>query len=182
MRGAGSDSSDDREVVRHEELFRTHYRTVVAYLARRVSAEDAKDLAADVFLEAWRQRDQITIDPESGWLPWLFTVARRKAGVLAESRAAASAREHRVGVDLQPEDFADRLAAVDAAHQEVAVALRAMSRLNEEDREVLELCGVFGFTSAQAAITLGIPAGTVRVRLHRARRRLAEAVEGEEPS
>lgn len=178
MRGTGSDSFD-ADVTRHEELFRTHYRTVVAYLARRVSVEDAKDLAAEVFLDAWRQRDQIHLDAESGWLPWLFTVARRKARVLTESRAAASARERRVGVEVDPEDFADRLAAVDAAQQEVSVALTAMARLSEEDREVLELCGVFGFTPAQAAITLGVPAGTVRVRLHRARRRLAEAMEGE---
>ncbi len=178
MRGGGSDSSD-LEVARHEELFRTHHRTVVAYLSRRGSAEDAQDLAAEVFLDAWRQRDQVEVHGDSGWLPWLFTVARRKARDHAESRAAASAREQRAGAPPDVEDFADRVAAVDAAQQEVTVTLAAMARLREDDREVLELCGVFGFTSAQAGITLGIPAGTVRVRLHRARRRLAEAIEEE---
>ena len=54
-----------------------------------------------------------------------------------------------------------------------------MLRLGEEDREVLELCDLFGFTPAQASITLGVPAGTVRVRLHRARQRLSEAIDGE---
>ena len=78
-----------------------------------------------------------------------------------------------------PEDFTTRIVEVDAANQQLSEALGAMLRLGEEDREVLELCGLFGFTPAQASITLGVPAGTVRVRLHRARQRLSEAIDGE---
>ncbi len=162
----------------HDQLFRTHYPAVVTFLARRVPLEDAKDLAADVFVEAWRQREQVVVDDERGWLPWLFTVARRMASSWVETRLAEDARNNRTGVS-RPEDFTERIVEVDAANKMLSAAMKAMLRLGEEDREVLELCGLFGFSPAQAAITLGIPAGTVRVRLHRARQRLAEAVDGE---
>jgi RNA polymerase sigma-70 factor (ECF subfamily) len=140
--------------------------------------EDAKDLGAEVFLEAWRQRDQVIVDPDRGWLPWLFTVARRMSNAWVAAQASSAARSARM-VPPAAEDFTARVVEVDAANQHLSTALAAMLRLGEEDREVLELCGLFGFTPAQASITLGVPAGTVRVRLHRARQRLAEAIDGE---
>lgn len=165
----------------HDRLFQEHYRTLVTYLARRLPAEDAKDLAADVFVEAWRQRDQVVIDEERGWLPWLFTVARRMATVwLRENPTPAPVK---AGAPAPPgEDFVERLVEVDAAHQRLAAALAGMQRLGDEDREVLELCGLFRLTPTQAAIVLEVPAGTVRVRLHRARRKLAEVMDGGQPS
>lgn len=161
----------------HDQLFLQHYPTLVAYLARRLPVEDAKDLAADVFVEAWRQRDQVVVDEERGWLPWLFTVARRKARVWLRTHSAPAPVE--AGLPAPPgEDFVERLVEVDAANQRLAAALAGMRQLGEEDREVLELCGLFRMTPAQAAIVLEVPAGTVRVRLHRARRRLAELMDG----
>jgi RNA polymerase sigma-70 factor (ECF subfamily) len=162
----------------HDLLFRAHYPTVVAFLACRVPVEDAKDLGAEVFVEAWRQRDHVVVDEDRGWLPWLFTVARRMSNAWVAAQAAAGARNARIAPPAL-EDFTARVVEVDAANQQLSAALAAMLRLGEEDREVLELCGLFGFTPAQASITLGVPAGTVRVRLHRARQRLAEAIEGE---
>lgn len=173
--------ADQQQRAAHDALFRTHYPAVVSYLAARVPLEDAKDLAADVFVEAWRQRDQVIIDPDRGWLPWLFTVARRVAATWRTSRTNAQAREIRIGVE-PAEDFVERIVAVQTANADLAAVLTAMPTLPPEDREILELCGLFGFTPNQAAITLGIPSGTVRVRLHRARRRLAEAVDGGDDS
>lgn len=170
-----------RQRAEHDRLFREHYRTVVFYLARRLPVEDAKDLAAEVFVEAWRQRDMVVVDEERGWLPWLFTVARRMATAwLRRTPTTLDLTAHETGAGV--EDFVERLVEVDAANQRLAAALAGMQRLGDQDREVLELCGLFHLTPAQAAIVLEVPAGTVRVRLHRARRRLAEVVDREEIS
>lgn len=169
-----------RQLAEHDRLFQEHYRTVVFYLARRLPVEDAKDLAAEVFVEAWRQRDRVVVDEERGWLPWLFTVARRMATAWSRKSpvTVVDIAAHESGADA--EDFVERLVEVDAANRRLAAALAGMQRLGDEDREVLELCGLFRMSPAQAAIVLEVPAGTVRVRLHRARRRLAEAVDREE--
>ncbi len=170
---------DARHLAEHERLFQEHYRTVVLYLARRLPEEDAKDLAADVFVEAWRQRDRVAVDAERGWLPWLFTVARRMATArLRRAPATLDITRHESAAPAG--DFVERLVEVDAANHRLAVALAGMQRLGHADREVLELCGLFRMTPAQAAMVLEVPAGTVRVRLHRARRRLADVVEREE--
>ena len=164
----------------HDLLFRTHYPTVVTYLAGRVPKEDAKDLAADVFVEAWRQRERVIVDEDRGWLPWLFTVARNMAAAWWASRKTRDAKEAMAGAVAAPvDDFIERIVEVQAASQVLSVTLMAMTRLCEEDREILELCGLYGFTPAQAAISLELPVGTTRVRLHRARHRLAELVAAE---
>ena len=165
-----------RQRAEHELLFRSHYRSVVTYLAGRMPAEDAKDVAADVFVEAWLQRDRVVVDEERGWLPWLFTVTRNKGIAWVNSRNLRQAKEGLIPALTPVEDFADRIVEADSANQALSATLAAMTRLSAEDREILELCGLFGFTPAQASITLGLPVGTTRVRLHRARRRLAELV------
>jgi hypothetical protein len=47
-----------------------------------------------------------------------------------------------------PGDFTQRVVEVDAANQQMSAALCAMLLLGEEDRDVLKLCGLFGFTPA----------------------------------
>ena len=180
----GDGSGQSRRVLaaqraEHDALFRAHYPTVVAFLACRIPVEDAvKDLGSEVFVQAWRQHDHVIVDEDRGWLPWLFTVARRMSNAWVAAQATAGARNARIAAPA-PEDFTARVVEVDAANQHLSAAIAAMPRLGGEDREVLELCGLFGFTPTQASITLGAPAGTVRARLHRARQRLSEAIDGE---
>jgi RNA polymerase sigma-70 factor (ECF subfamily) len=172
----------DQQRAEHDVLFRTHYEGVVAYLVCRMPVEDAKDLAVDVFLEAWRQRDHVVVDEERGWLPWLFTVARRQAASWSLARRGSASREFRFATSAEASDgdFVERIVDVEAANQRLVAALDALRQLGHNDREVLELCGLFHFTPAQAAITLGLSEGTTRVRLHRARQRLAAVVDREE--
>lgn len=174
----GSTGSTDMQRAEHDLLFRAHYPTVVAYLAIRIPVEEAKELAAEVFLQAWRQRDHVVVDEDRGWLPWLFIVARRMSASWVARDVAARSR-NTLAAGSPPEDFTERIIEADAANRRLTDALDAMSRLGEADREVLELCGLFGFSPAQAAIALELPAGTVRGRLHRARQRLAAVVDGE---
>ncbi|MFI8356906.1 RNA polymerase sigma factor [Streptomyces cyaneofuscatus] len=131
----------------------------------------AEDVMSETFLAAWRTREQI--DPEGGPLrPWLLGIATNKA------------RNHRRGVGRrlaflarQPkpketEDFAEA-SAERLDHQRELAAVRAvLDRLRQPEREVLALCVWAGLDYAQAAAALGVPVGTVRSRLSRARTRL----------
>lgn len=74
------------------------------------------------------------------------------------------------------EDDIQRLEERLDAAAEVRRAYRALGRLSEEDRAVLELVSVDGMSVAEAAAALGIRPVAARVRLHRARRRLAKEV------
>ncbi|GAA3306474.1 sigma-70 region 4 domain-containing protein [Nonomuraea dietziae] len=80
------------------------------------------------------------------------------------------------------ESYADRVEArvsASAAHQELAEALAVLS---PEDREVLLMIAWADFSYEEVARALGIPVGTVRSRLHRARRKTRAALGGVDPS
>ena len=144
-------------------MFVEHYPHVFAY-ARRRSPEDAADVVSEVFLTAWRRLDELPTDA----LPWLFAVARR---TIANARRSAARRSS--------VPFADPASVSDAEStviERVEVA-RAFRRLSERDREVLMLVAWDGLTPARAARVLGCSVHTFHVRLHRARARLARALE-----
>ena len=155
------------------ELFRAHYGAVLAYGLRRVDPATAHDVAAETFLVAWRRLGE----PPSQPRPWLLAVAR---GVLAnELRRSGRARrlDDRVAgaavtgevVVAQP-DHAEAVAATDR----VSVA---MDQLSSADREVLQLVAWEGLDHAAAARVLGCSVTAVKVRVHRARRRLGAVLQ-----
>jgi RNA polymerase sigma-70 factor (ECF subfamily) len=150
------------------ELYEAHARAVHAYALRRSDRELADEVTARVFLIAWRRRRSIPAEP----LPWLYGVARR---VLAEERRGAR-RRRALGERL-------RAGAV-AHHPELALpdlALgHALRRLSESDREVLLLCYWEELDATQLASAMGCSRAALAVRLHRARRRLRRALDGEE--
>lgn len=154
--------------MRFETLFGKHYDDVLAYALRRSDRETAQDVVAETFLVAWRRLDVVPADP----LPWLYGVARR---VLANQRRAASRRDalaRRLAVDAE---VSDRQAEVGDAS-----LLRALGRLSALDREALVLVAWEGLEQRRAAAALGCRPAALRVRLHRARRRLARELEAEE--
>ena len=117
---------------------------------------------------AWRR--------PKGVLPWLFgtalNLARQHDTRAASDGRLASVLAREGAVPADP--IADVIDAVDdAAALERARA--ALARLSVNDQEVLLLCVVQGFSSAEAAVALGQLPSTVRSRLTRARRRLAAA-------
>jgi RNA polymerase sigma-70 factor (ECF subfamily) len=151
--------------VRFEELYREHAGAVLAYARRRTTHAAADDVVAEVFLIAWRRLDGVPDEP----LPWLLGVARR---VLANERRG----EHR-GAALLDRIRVDQSTAGRSASEGDAAspAVRALWSLSGPDQELLMLIAWDGLTRAQAARALGISTGTLAVRLHRARRRLARA-------
>jgi RNA polymerase sigma factor (sigma-70 family) len=154
-------------------LFERHGTAIYNYCFRRVGDwAAAEDLLSVVFLEAWRRRDKQL--PADKVLPWLYGIAtnvvrnRRRA----ERRYAAALR--RVPVPRPEPDFAEAAASRLDDERQMQQALALLARLPRREQEVFVLCAWSQLSYADAALALGIPIGTVRSRLARARARLGE--------
>ena len=156
------------------DLFREH-AAVVHRFAIRLGGDVAvaEDVVQLTFLEAWRTRDRLRDGPDDGPLrPWLLGIA---TNVLRNT--ARAARRHRAAMARLPvpdpvgdiaEDVVDR----SAQEAELAAVRAALHRLRRSEREVIALCVWSGLDYAAAATALGVPVGTVRSRLSRARTKL----------
>ncbi|TDC93969.1 RNA polymerase sigma factor [Actinomadura sp. 7K507] len=172
----------DGDAEAFERLFTEFARSVHAHAFRltgdRSAAEDVLSLT---FLEAWRLRHRI--DPDGGSLrPWLLGIATNVArNVRRADRKHERLPARSPGSGAVP-DFADEVAArIDDAARLAAVR-HALGLLHRREREVFALVVWSGLEYAEAAEALGVPVGTVRSRLSRARRRLEDLVaKGELP-
>jgi len=131
----------------------------------------AEEVVSLTFLEAWRLRDRI--DPGSEPLrPWLLGIAANVSRNLARSSRRHQAALSRLPPPSPVPDFADGL----AGHLDDSARLRevgeALGALRREEREVIALCVWSELDYATAARALGVPVGTVRSRLSRARSKL----------
>jgi RNA polymerase sigma factor (sigma-70 family) len=154
-------------------LFERHGRAVYNFCFRRTANwAAAEDLTSIVFLEAWRRRSEVRLK-DGRALPWLLGVA---TNVLRNRRR--SERRHRAALARLPlergPDFADDVDARLDDEQRMRAALRSVSKLPQREREVIALCAWAGLSYEDAAVALGLPIGTVRSRLSRARARLRE--------
>ncbi|MEV7325923.1 RNA polymerase sigma factor [Streptomyces sp. NPDC093970] len=161
------------------ELFRDHARLVHRH-AVRVTGDwsVAEEIVSLTFLEAWRLRARLRDEGDSP-RPWLMGIA---VNVLRNTTRAA--RRHQRALQRLPAretvpDFAEELVGRIADGDELAAAQRALRKLNRSEREVFTLCVWSGLGYAEAAAALGVPVGTVRSRLSRARTRLSKLAEEE---
>ncbi len=143
---------------------------LLAYAERRVGRDDAPDVLTEVMLVAWRRVSDVPADPTEARM-WLFGVAR---GVVANALRGEVRRSR----------LADRLRAVtvdpqaQGAPADRGVEVRdAINRLDQDLAEVVRLVHWDGFTLAEAADILALPASTVRSRYARARAELRAALE-----
>ncbi len=156
--------ADDRTVA-FERLFTAHYWAVRGYVLRRSPGSAIEDVVAETFLVAWRRLDSVGEDP----LPWLLGVARR---VLANQQRA----ERRRGA------LAARLQGVipgqsvgwEAPAEMSAPLAAAIGSLSAREREALLLVAWEGLEPGRASRAAGCTPAAFRVRLHRARRHVAD--------
>jgi RNA polymerase sigma-70 factor (ECF subfamily) len=129
----------------------------------------AQDVVQETLLRAWRNLAGLEQLSGSG-RGWLFTVAKRI--VIDEWRAAC--RRPAVVTDQVPEQFEN-----DTAQQTVdrLLVLNALRTLSTMHRQVLFECYFRGASVAEAAETLGVPAGTVKSRTHYALHALRQAID-----
>ncbi|MEV3857534.1 RNA polymerase sigma factor [Streptomyces sp. NPDC050095] len=163
----------DGDAVAFAELFDAYARAVYNHAFRLTGDwSAAEDVVSLTFLEAWRLRART--DPDGASLrPWLLGIA---TNVTRNTRRAARRHAAALARLAPPEPVCD-IAGDVAGRLDDAAYLRAVrvavDRLRRPDREVLALCAWGGLDYAAAAEALGIPVGTVRSRLSRARARLA---------
>ncbi len=157
------------------ELFDEHARSVYN-LGFRVTGSwsTAEDVVSLTFLEAWRLRTRIDVGAEAGSLsPWLLGIATNVSrNVRRAARRYADALARLPTLEPVPDPANDVASRVDG-REELGRAMAALAALSTPDREVLVLCVGSGLDYNQAAQALGVPVGTVRSRLSRARRKLA---------
>ena len=149
------------------QVYREHVTRVYRYVYARVgNKEDAEDLTAQVFFEAWEKWPSYR--EEGKVAAWLFTIARR--------RVADYHRHKRSTVSLEalpPVD--DPVGPWDTLEREEALAHLAylVSRLGEEEQELLRLRFAAGLTYREMAEVLGRSEAAVKMAVHRLLRRLA---------
>ena len=147
------------------------YAGLVFTVALRVlgDRQRAEDVTQHTFLQAWRNAD--SFEPGRDFAPWLATIARRAAiDVLRAER-------RRPATPLDKADVGDSsiVALPPSAEQiETVWSVRAaIESLAPDEREVVRLQHLEGYTHTQIAERLGVAVGTVKSRSHRAHRRLA---------
>ncbi len=167
-------------------LFDRHFSAIFRYLARRVGPDMAEDLAADVFVAALRRIESYDLDRPDA-LPWLYGIA---ANLMRRHRRSERRRIRAIGrlsMEVHSDESADRLADTLATAETLARVGSALSRLPSRDRTPLLLYVWEELSYEAIGEALGIPVGTVRSRINRARRQLRELVgvsgqvPGEEP-
>jgi RNA polymerase sigma-70 factor (ECF subfamily) len=135
----------------------------------------ADDLVSETFIRLWTARDRVDLTTVRGYL---FAIARNLFLQQRRRRPAAALDEA----------MADRLADPEAgphgravAREELRATLAALQTLPELDRAALLMRADDGLAYEEIAAALGLAAGAVRVKVHRARLRLAAARGGTTP-
>jgi RNA polymerase sigma factor (sigma-70 family) len=155
---------------RFAEIFDRYHAEIHGYVSRRLGPSLADDVASETFLVAFSRRQRYDV-ARADARPWLYGIA---SNLVARHRRA-EARHYRalaraVVVDSVDGD-AERIAGrVDAWTMRGRLAA-ALIDIRNRDREVLLLVAWAQLSCEEAARALGIPAGTARSRLNRARKR-----------
>jgi RNA polymerase sigma-70 factor, ECF subfamily len=158
------DDAERRVVI--DEWFRVYAARVLAYLLHRTDPETAQDVLQEVFVAAFGKTTEIS-DPPLGWL---FGTARR----LLANRYRGLRRQDQLIARLV-ESIADEPES--QAYELKQAFAHTLVMLAPADREVLTLTGWYSLTPEQAAQALGCSPSAYAVRLHRARKRLAAALD-----
>lgn len=156
------------------ELYERHGLAVWRYVVRRIGGVAGEDLAADVFVRAFRARGRYRADRDTA-LPWLLGIShhviadhrrleRRRLTALARLAEDSSGHSGEGGEALDPE---------------LVAALRGLPAV-ERDTLLLVVWGEL--TQDDAAAALGVPVGTVSSRITRARKRLTAVLRAPVPA
>ncbi|MFJ7969263.1 RNA polymerase sigma factor [Streptomyces sp. NPDC096324] len=168
------------------ELFHRYADDIHRYAARRLGTEAADDLMAETFVIAFQRRRRYDLSRPHA-RPWLYGIVTRLIGghrraearrLRALSRVASTGPADGGG----GEPLAERVAARVSAESTRGALSAALAALPARHRDVLLVVAWGDLDYAEAAEALGIPVGTVRSRLHRARKKLREALGGADPT
>jgi RNA polymerase sigma factor (sigma-70 family) len=162
-------------------LYDRHAAPIHRFAGRRLGDQMADDVVGETFLAAFRRRKRYDLRRADA-RPWLYGIA---ANVIGKHRRAevrmlrAFARTGADPVAAGHADLVDSRVCAAAVQRDLAAALAGLSA---GDRDVLLLIAWADLSYEETAAALGIPVGTVRSRLHRARRKVREALGGQDPT
>lgn len=156
-------------------LYQRHGALVYRFCLRISQDQSiAEEVTQDVFLMLLRQADRF--DPSRAALStWLCAIARRLVWKQLERR-----QRH---LSIESEDWKEAESSLDdpdvvfSRKEAVAVIRRGLEELPLTAREVIVLCELEEMRYEDVAQILGVPVGTVRSRLHRAKARLAQLLQ-----
>jgi RNA polymerase sigma-70 factor (ECF subfamily) len=185
VRSTGDEASDWTAALSNDAdafvaIFDRHHDRVYRHALRLTeNTHDAEDITAGAFLELWRRRKSVRV-VDGSTLPWLLVTATNLARNLTRGL-----RRYRTLIATLPRAEVGR-SAEDAAVERIEEARlasqvrEALGALSPSDAALITLTMLEHYSPAQAALALGISSGAARTRLHRARSRLAEALEIED--
>jgi RNA polymerase sigma-70 factor (ECF subfamily) len=158
-------------------LFQRYHARILFFVQRRLRDEAlAEEVVADVFFEVWRSAHHYR--GASRLSTWMFGIAHFKCAGAHRDRSRQKRASvvpmhaellHRIADDR---DAAERL----SAREELRLARQALEALPSDQREAMELAVLEGLPYDQIAERLGVPEGTVKTRVARARARLRKGL------
>ncbi len=150
-----------------DELYRFAFPQVYRYVAAKVRvASEAEDIAEEVFVGALQSVASLRATDESGFLAWLFQIARNKMAdhLRRQYRRPSEPLDPEVEIS-DPSPTPEE----EALRSDEARSLReALSELTSEQREVIILKFALGYDNARAAAILGKSSGAINQLQHRA--------------
>jgi RNA polymerase sigma-70 factor (ECF subfamily) len=141
--------------------------SLVYAICRKAAGDDAAgEITQDVFVSAWRARDQF--DPARGTLAgWLVGIAKRRIIDHVRRERRHTERRADIAEDAPPAvPGSDDVADVDRVADRMTVA-RALASLPERPREIIGLAYVHGLTHQEIAERTGVPLGTIKSDIRR---------------
>ena len=163
-----------------DATFASEFPPLHRYLARRVGASAADDLAAETFVVAFRNWEKL--DPERAVRPWLYGIAANVMRHHWRKERRMLRAYARTGLDpvFAEDDEAVERADAGVRRRELADMLATLSR---DEREILLLHAWAGLTDTEIAQALGLPIGTMKSRFSRTREKLRNQLGevGQEP-
>ncbi len=155
-----------------EKIFDRHYEVVRVYAQRRLGMDDGEEIAAATFEQAFMQRSRFDGQTSATARPWLIGIANN----LVRGHLRHRGVEHRhlpVSIALSMHESEPNLEAIDAQRR-IPEINAALSELSDPDRETFLLVVLGELSYADVAGIVGVPVGTVRSRVNRARGVLRE--------
>ena len=164
-------------IAEFDRIYAVHHARILRYLTRMVGAQDAEDLAQEVFIRAAKAYDDFR--HEAKIETWLYRIATHVA--VDRLRGTASRRETLLGQELD-EVAADGQESVSSLEEKTLrraaneCIRNVIYGLPENYRTPLILSELEGFANREIAEIMDVSLDTVKIRLHRAKEQLKQAL------
>ncbi|MEU6712842.1 RNA polymerase sigma factor [Nonomuraea sp. NPDC046802] len=166
---------------RFAQLFVRHAPELKRYVIRRLGLEPADDIVAETFAVALQRLESYDVS-RGDERSWLYGIATNLIGRHRRREIGLYKALSRTGVDSVIEPFTDEVDRRVAAGQASRRLAKALAGLSGKHRDTLLLVVWTELTYEEAAAALGVPVGTVRSRVNRARAKVRRALGDLDPT